>query len=243
VYNAAVKEVHPMRLLTLVALAALPLFSQGWVWEAGEAGSDEVLSQGERVRVLTRGPLTIRAYPLREAVGSLATLVTIRNVSTDTRVDVEPERFRLLYNDKGQLTAVRSRHPEDLADRTWSLAAGAMAAGLAGFLNPRGEVIERHQGTVTDASGRSATFNGTTRRVDPDATAAGRAQAQAAEARRRASALSDSIMDSALLGTTLMPGEQVVGWVYFQKTKMSIGVLEMQFKHERLLIPLQVKGK
>ena len=236
------RQVRGRHTLHLAVLLPILLLGQEGAntleWQAGAPGSDEFLVRGVAIRALESGSVRVYASPVEDTGRSLRTLLTFENTATDARVDIRPEQFRLRLKE-GELAYV---DPAKVAGRAKRRArtAAAIIGGLAGFSNPRGEATDRHQVTVTDSEGRTAgTYSGTTTRRDPDATAEGRATAQARKGVRRAEALAAGIVDSALLGTTLMPGGEVTGCVHFErKKKPGTVVLIMPIGEKCFRIPL-----
>jgi hypothetical protein len=194
-------------------------------WTHDDPRCDEVLSDGDRIRIIRDGDLAVAAVGY-DAGGYTVVEVTVAN-SAERRVNVIPEDFLLTYQDeKGRYGYEYSLPPEKVAGKfkrraKWGNFFRTLAAGMAQTTTTESGSVSIH-GPGGVATG---TYSGTTTR--PDARSQTAARERSARATEEAEEKSARLIDSALKANTLFRNTYVFGFVYFERSKYSAASLNM----------------
>jgi hypothetical protein len=225
---------------------ATPVAIQAVVsWSPGAFNSDQLLKNGEVVRILVHDGVAVSASVIRTE-NLMWVNVSVTNRAT-RRVDVDPPTFSLdeiqpkqrplAYRDPRALAKSITRRAE------WGAALSLIAGDLA-RKETTTEVSSVGSSTTTGTSRTDATArnvytgdevniagrtsgrytttsrsNTTVRTSEPDEAARENAAIQANAITARAGMKADKVLAQALLANTLQPGEAVGGAVFFDRDK------------------------
>jgi hypothetical protein len=172
--------------------------------------SDWRVSNGNTTLLLHHDGLSLSLWldwDLDEKI-SYANLSVSNN--TDHRIEFAPSQITLAVTEPDDKRFIYLE-PDKLAAsvRKKGRLLGALAVGAAGMATQE----SRTRGTVTMDDGSTATIEATT--TTPDRAAQSRTAANVERGRQSRAATAANIIRRGLLGNTLMPGEYVVGAVYF----------------------------
>jgi hypothetical protein len=191
-------------------------------WAKGAPNCDYLLENGQFVQIVRVDGIELRAA-LRDTGWKMRAQVGVVN-ATKSRLDVIPDLFSLTVVEPKRKT-LRLQGPEELAksiDRraTWH----AIGASLGGMATKETTSESQTNGTVSVfGSGGFATGvyreTTTTTQTEPDYEARRRAAEQVSVIQTRRDEAIAGVHSQALRGNTLMPGQRIEGFVFFEREK------------------------
>ena len=205
----------------LKGLAPLRLFP----WYQGCRGCGHLYVRGKRHLTAEYGPITVSVSLGRFEKFVGAHVYAALRPQVDFGVDLLPTNVRLVTLQPHVLEC----KPAQLKKVAKAVRHGAgwKAALVEGFGNAATRTATvTEQGSLSGSSYGSdgfgtfsGSYSGSATVTVPDEVARERARQRAQQVRASADARSQGVIGTALTGTTIMPGEQAGGFVYFQRDK------------------------
>lgn len=218
-----------MLLISFSALAQKrelpPEPKQAFQWKKGAPYADEILADGDAIRIIKNGGITI-AVTGYDTGDFLLNEVTIVN-ETGERFNVKPEDFFIAYEDnKGKTGYMYSLAPEKVAGKyksraKWGNFFRSFAAGLASTT-----ITTQESGTVniySNDGSATGTYTGSSTTTLPNRSAQRAAANANAQATADANAKADMIISTTLKANTVFPQTYISGRVYFERKKYKVG--------------------
>ncbi|GIU73673.1 MAG: hypothetical protein KatS3mg004_0760 [Bryobacteraceae bacterium] len=205
------------------------------IWNSGNPCCKEWFSQGIRFRVYAL-PSAAVAVSLVEAEKLLRVWVYVRSAESDgPEMLVAPENVRLLQI--APKLGWMERLPAESVARSitrsaqWRAALVAMSGALAtkrATLSSSGQVSGYYSGSVGSGA-FSGSYAGYSTVTIPDEEARARAIQVAQNIQANASRLANEMLNDALKKTTVFPGKEVSGFVYFRRDKkMNSAIVQLR---------------
>jgi hypothetical protein len=218
------------------------------IWYRGAPHGGEFLSKGKQYFTITNGPLrlTIVAGQFEKYVEVLVLATMAKDAKF--RVNILPEnvtltevRPRIVAGERATIKEVAKAVQHGAA---WK---SALVAGLGGMATRTVEVEQTGtvNGSYSGSNGYgsvSGSYSGRSTIREPDMEARANAQARAGQMTQEAQSRSAGVLNTALLGTTLGPGDAVDGYVYFKRDKaMKSSVVQVKVGAMSFEFPLEWK--
>jgi TPR repeat protein len=196
------------------------------VWDqADQKGCDFFYQDGEQIFISYSGPLTLATSIHEEKDFVVAWICALLDKNSKVRIDILPDQITLCTI-LPQVALKDPANPDRLSAsmvrkaRIW----GALLAGLSGMATSSRTTYESGEfdGAYTSYGtyGRfRGTYSGTSTTTQPDYSAREQGQRAAQRTIERAEQRAQQLSMGALRGTTLVPGAEVSGLVYFPKDK------------------------
>jgi hypothetical protein len=214
------------------------------VWDqADKKDCDFFYQDGEQIFITYSGPLTLATSIYQGKDFVVAWIYALLDKNSKVRIDILPDQITLCTI-LPQVALKNPVNPDRLSAsmvkkaRIW----GALLAGLSGMATSSrttygsGEFDGAYSSYGTYGSFRG-TYSGTSTTTQPDYTAREQGQRAAQRTIERAEQRAQQLSMGALRGTTLMPGAQASGLIYFPKDKrgqsgvlrIPIGAMDFEF--------------
>lgn len=214
-------------ILLLVLAATLCAQERHIQWKSGDPCCERIYSEGDPIRIIRDNGITVAVVGYDSGDNLIAEVSVVNE--TQTRVDVLPEKFLVVYwKDRSKPPEeYRPLSPEKVAGRYksragWGNFFRSLAAGIA-----QSQTTETGTVSVMGPEGMATGVYSSTTTTTNNAALANAARANQ-RATNEAQGKANYVINSALKANTLFPSTYTSGMVYFPRKKFVLGLIAVR---------------